>query len=93
MKPHAISVGSCWKLRRIYADLRQQDVASRVGISSTRYSAIERSELEPTHLERQLIEALLPELPPSIPSGVEEPDTQNGMRPRSKGPRYEKEAS
>jgi transcriptional regulator with XRE-family HTH domain len=58
-----MSVGRRWKLRRIYADLRQQDVASRVGISATRYSAIERSELEPTDLEKELIERLLPDLP------------------------------
>ena len=63
MQTHEMTFGQRCKLRRIYADLRQQDVASRVGISATRYSAIERGELEPTDLERELIERLLPELP------------------------------
>lgn len=63
MQSHAMSLGRYWKLRRIHADLRQQDVASVVGISTTRYSAIERGEQEPTDLERALIERLLPELP------------------------------
>jgi len=75
MQSHAISVGRRWKLRRIYANLRQQDVASGVGISSTRYSSIERSELEPTDLERELIEALLPELPSCSPSVPKNPES------------------
>lgn len=33
-----------WKLRRIAAGMRQQDVASRAGMSTTRYSAIERGD-------------------------------------------------
>jgi DNA-binding XRE family transcriptional regulator len=63
MQPDEISSGRRWKLRRIYAGLRQQDVASAIGVSSTRYSGIERGELEPTDLERALIERKLPELP------------------------------
>ena len=52
-----------WKLRRIAACLRQQDVAARAGMSTTRYSAIERGEAIPTETDRQLIERQLPELP------------------------------
>jgi len=54
-----------WRLRRMIGGLRQQDVAARLGIATTRYSAIERGEKEPTDLERALIERLLPELPSS----------------------------
>jgi DNA-binding XRE family transcriptional regulator len=52
-----------WKLRRVAADIRQTDVAASAGISTTRYSAIERGEQEPTKLEVQLIERFLPPLP------------------------------
>jgi len=52
-----------WKLRRIAGGLRQQDIAARVGISTTRYSAIERGEQRPTDLDRKLIERFLPPLP------------------------------
>ncbi|MFY9644863.1 MAG: helix-turn-helix transcriptional regulator [Terriglobales bacterium] len=63
MQPHQMSFGQSCKLRRIYAGLRQQDVASGIGISATRYSAIERGELEATDLEKTLIHRVLPELP------------------------------
>ena len=49
-----------WKLRRIAAGLRQQDVANAIGISATRYSGIERAELIPTKLEHELLEQTLP---------------------------------
>lgn len=55
-----------WKLRRIAAGLRQQDVASQVGISTTRYSAYERGELKPSALDAQLIESTLPQFPSQI---------------------------
>jgi transcriptional regulator with XRE-family HTH domain len=55
-----------WKLRRIAANLRQQDVASLVGISTTRYSAIERGEQQASPRDRELIERMLPELPSQI---------------------------
>jgi transcriptional regulator with XRE-family HTH domain len=58
-----------WKLRRIAAGLRQQDVASRLGISTTRYSAIERGEQMATEVDRSLIERILPALPAN---GIEE---------------------
>ena len=51
-----------WKLRRIAAGLRQQDVASKAGISTTRYSAIERGELEPSSADVEYIERILPRL-------------------------------
>jgi transcriptional regulator with XRE-family HTH domain len=51
-----------WKLRRVAAGYRQQDVASRAGISTTRYSAIERGEQEPSDLDRKLLERILPPL-------------------------------
>jgi transcriptional regulator with XRE-family HTH domain len=52
-----------WKLRRIAAGIRQQDIALRSGISTTRYSAIERGECVPSELEARLIEQFLPRLP------------------------------
>ena len=58
--------GLNWKLRRIAAGLRQQDVASQVGISTTRYSAIERGEMKPSALDARLIERTLPNLPEQI---------------------------
>lgn len=51
-----------WKLRRIAAGLRQQDVARRVGISATRYSAIERGEVDPSDTDRMMIEQVLPSI-------------------------------
>lgn len=55
-----------WKLRRIAAGYRQQDVAARVGISGTRYSALERGEAEPKHWEVEALEKLLPLLPHTV---------------------------
>jgi|GEM_PF-5873631 len=52
-----------WKLRRIAAGLRQQDIALRAGISTSKYSAIERGEKVPSQLEVRLLELYLPELP------------------------------
>jgi transcriptional regulator with XRE-family HTH domain len=51
-----------WKLRRIAAGYRQQDIAARIGVSSTRYSALERGEAEPTNWEIEAVEKLLPPL-------------------------------
>lgn len=58
-----LHTGMIWRLRRVAAGLRQQDVAIRAGITTTRLSAIERGEQEPSDLDRKLIERLLPELP------------------------------
>ena len=52
-----------WKLRRIAAGYRQQDVAARIGVSGTRYSALERGEVDPKQWEREAVERLLPALP------------------------------
>jgi DNA-binding XRE family transcriptional regulator len=57
-----------WKLRRIAAGYRQRDIASRVGISSTRYSALERGEAEPKEWETQAVEKVLPPLPQTVPA-------------------------
>ncbi len=51
-----------WKLRRIAAGYRQQDVAVRIGISSTRYSLLERGEAVPKRWEIEAVEKLLPPL-------------------------------
>ena len=51
-----------WKLRRIARGLRQMDVAVRIGITTTRLSQIERSEQQPSKLERQLLDRVLPPL-------------------------------
>lgn len=40
-----------WKLRRVAAGIRQQDIALRAGMSTTRYSAIEREEASQPHSE------------------------------------------
>lgn len=64
-----------WKLRRIAAGYRQQDVAARVGISSTRYSALERGEAEPKEWEIKEVEKLLPPLPQTVPA-QEEPQAE-----------------
>lgn len=63
MRDFSVPLSLQWKLRRVAADMRQLDVASSIGITTTRYSAIERGEQEPTELERTLIEQLLPGLP------------------------------
>ena len=64
-----------WKLRRIAAGLRQQDIALRAGMSTTRYSAIERAEHEPSELEARLIDQNLPSL-----SGSEHRKETGGVR-------------
>jgi transcriptional regulator with XRE-family HTH domain len=56
------------RLRRVAAGKRQQDVAAQVGISTTRYGAIERGEQKATDLESGLIDPLLPELPSYTPN-------------------------
>jgi hypothetical protein len=55
-----------WKLRRIAAGYRQQDVAARVGMSGTRYSALERGEVEPKEWEVKGVEKFLPQLPQTV---------------------------
>jgi DNA-binding XRE family transcriptional regulator len=52
-----------WKLRRIAAGLRQQDVAGQLGVSGTRYSALERGEVTPKEWETEALEKLLPPVP------------------------------
>jgi transcriptional regulator with XRE-family HTH domain len=60
------SKGMIWKLRRVAAGFRQQDVAARAGMAATRYSAIERGELEPSPSDVEYIETALPSLPPEL---------------------------
>ena len=55
-----------WKIRRVAAGIRQQDLASRAGMTSTRYSAIERGDLQPTSADVEHIERVLPALPPKL---------------------------
>ena len=57
-----------WKLRRIAAGYRQQDIAVRIGISSTRYSALERGEARAKEWEIGAIEKLLPPLQQALPA-------------------------
>jgi hypothetical protein len=69
-----------WKLRRIAAGYRQQDIAARVGITSTRYSVLERGEAEPKDWEDNAVEKLLPPLPQAVPaSGVSEKAFRAGV--------------
>jgi hypothetical protein len=56
--------GLLWKLRRIAAHYRQQDVSTHCGISMTRYRSIEHGSATPSDLDRRLIEKFLPPLPP-----------------------------
>lgn len=55
-----------WKVRRIAAGLRQFDLAARAGMSASKYSAIERGDLEPTIEDRANIERALPPLPREV---------------------------
>jgi transcriptional regulator with XRE-family HTH domain len=55
-----------WKLRRIAAGLRQQDLSVILGMSASRYSAIERGDLLPTNDEYRDVEQLLPPLPATV---------------------------
>lgn len=64
-----------WKLRRVAAGIRQQDIALRAGMSTTRYSAIERGEYIPSELEARLIDQGLPPLP-----GSEAGENAGGLR-------------
>jgi transcriptional regulator with XRE-family HTH domain len=50
----------------VAAGFRQQDIAARAGMSSTRYSAIERGELQPNPEDVAQIERILPPLPASV---------------------------
>ena len=59
-----------WKVRRVAAGMRQQDLAGRAGMATTRYSAIERGELEPTGADVEHIERVLPALPPELAKEV-----------------------
>lgn len=59
-----------WKIRRIAAGFRQQDLAARAGMTSTRYSAIERGELEPSEADVEFIERVLPPLSPIVIDGL-----------------------
>jgi len=63
-----------WKLRRVAAGMRQQDVARLTGLSASRLSGIERREIEPSQLERKLIEKSLPQLPVEAIRKKEEAD-------------------
>jgi hypothetical protein len=67
-------VGLVWKIRRLIANYRLQDVSSHCAISMTRLRAIEHGEAEPTDLDRRLVENFLPPLPPLPRSEVQRPD-------------------
>jgi transcriptional regulator with XRE-family HTH domain len=81
MHTREAQIGMLWKLRRIAAHYRQQDVSTHCGISMTRYRAIERGEAEPTDLDRRLIEKFLPPLPP-LPTT----DARSSERPSAESP-------
>jgi transcriptional regulator with XRE-family HTH domain len=66
---NALHIGMIWRLRRIAVGLRQQDVAARAGITTTRLSAIERGEQKPSDLDRKIIERVLPDLPVTLGAG------------------------
>jgi transcriptional regulator with XRE-family HTH domain len=68
MRDRDVHIGMLWKLRRVAAGYRQQDVSTHCGISMTRYRAIERGEAEPTELDQKLVEKFLTRLPVAIDS-------------------------
>ena len=55
-----------WKLRRIAAGLRQQDLAARAGMSMTRLSAIERGEVQASETDVEMLERVLPAISPAV---------------------------
>ena len=61
-----VHIGMIWRLRRVAAGLRQQDIAARAGITTTKLSAIERGEQDPSDLDRKVVERLLPALPDQV---------------------------
>jgi len=63
MATKTLPLGTFLRLRRIAAGLRQRDIAARGGIPPTRLSQIERNEIRPSVVERQILERLLPALP------------------------------
>ena len=80
-----------WKLRRVAACIRQQDVARRAGLTVARYGGIERGEIEPSDEERRAIDGILPPLPttgPRVPecaSADEIAKVPAGGSPRAEG--------
>lgn len=67
-----------WKLRRIAAGKRQQDIARGTGLSITRYSEIERGVRTATALEQRLIESELPSLAASL-AGIREKESPSDL--------------
>lgn len=74
MSGQARHPGLLWKLRRIAAHYRQQDVSTHCGISMARYRAIERGDSDPSDLDRRLIEKFLPPLPPLPTTDARRPE-------------------
>ena len=60
---NALHIGMIWRLRRIAKGWRLSDLAPRAGITATRLSQIEHGEVEPSQLDRELLERVLPPLP------------------------------
>ena len=77
----AIPLG--WKLRRVAFGLRQQDVASRAGMSTTRYSAIERGEMLASKSDIAHLEQVLPALSPTLLEACEGPVHRVSQAPDS----------
>lgn len=74
MRTQETHIGMFWKLRRIAAHYRQQDVSTHCGISMARYRAIEHGSAEPDDLDRRLIEKFLPPLPPLPTTDAQRPE-------------------
>jgi hypothetical protein len=73
-------IGMLWKLRRIAAHYRQQDVSTHCGISMTRYRAIEYGSATPSDLDRRLVEKFLPPLP-FLPTPDAQPSERTSVEP------------
>ena len=63
--------GISWRLRRVAVGLRQADVASRAGMSTTRLSAIERGEAVPSQTDIEHLDKILPPISQSLTEPVE----------------------
>lgn len=67
MNAHSsVPLGLQWRLRRVAAGLRLQDVAPDMGLSITRLCQIERGERAATELEKEMAEHVLPPLPEGL---------------------------
>jgi transcriptional regulator with XRE-family HTH domain len=76
-----MDIGLQWKLRRIAAGLRQQDLARRTGMPTSLLSAIERGDRAPSALECSLVDKVLPPLVATLKRLVVEDEVKSETIP------------